>query len=81
MLALLTDFEELDRRDVERMRGDSGKSFEARLYILIEQRIQEVLLLAGWRWGVSSTKDCFNKSAPWNRRRGLGRWMQLRRRR
>ena len=51
VLALLQDFEELDARDVERMRGDSGKGFEERLYILIEQRIQEVLLLTGVEMG------------------------------
>ena len=33
------------------MRGDSGKGFEERLYILIEQRIQEVLLLTGVEMG------------------------------
>lgn len=80
VLALLTDFEELDRRDVERMRGDSGKSFEARLYILIEQRIQEVLLLAGVEMGrfvnqgllqqVGSVEQTLPTEA-------LGEWMQF----
>ena len=42
--ALLLDFEELDLRDVERMRGNGNQSFEARTYVLIEQRIQEILL-------------------------------------
>ena len=45
--ALLLDFEELDLRDVERMRGNGNQSFEARTYVLIEQRIQEILLQCG----------------------------------
>ena len=42
--ALLLDFEELDMRDVERMRGTGTRSVEERTYVLIEQRIQEILL-------------------------------------
>jgi len=48
---LLQDFEELDRRDVERMRGAGSRSFEERTYVLIEQRIQELLLQCGVELG------------------------------
>ena len=48
---LLEDFEELDMRDVERMRGAGNRSFEERTYVLIEQRIQELLLQCGVEMG------------------------------
>ena len=48
---LLLDFEELDMRDVERMRGSGTRSFEERTYVLIEQRIQEILLQCGVELG------------------------------
>ena len=48
---LLEDFEELDFRDVERMRGSSSRSFEERTYVLLEQRIQELLLQCGVELG------------------------------
>ena len=48
---LLQDFEELDMRDVERMRGAGSRSFEERTYVLIEQRIQELLLQCGVELG------------------------------
>jgi outer membrane protein OmpA-like peptidoglycan-associated protein len=48
---LLEDFEELDMRDVERMRGTGSRSFEERIYVLIEQRIQELLLQCGVELG------------------------------
>ena len=46
-VSIVVDFEELDLRDVERMRGNGNQSFEARTYVLIEQRIQEILLQCG----------------------------------
>ena len=49
--ALLLDFEELDMRDVERMRGTGTRSVEERTYVLIEQRIQEILLQCGVEMG------------------------------
>lgn len=48
---LLEDFEELDFRDVERMRGSSSRSFEERTYVMLEQRIQELLLQCGVELG------------------------------
>jgi len=48
---LLQDFEELDMRDVERMRGAGSRSFEERTYVLMEQRIQELLLQCGVELG------------------------------
>lgn len=48
---LLQDFEELDMRDVDRMRGSGSRSFEERTYVLIEQRVQEVLLQCGVELG------------------------------
>ena len=48
---LLVDFEELDMRDVERMRGSGTRSFEERTYVLIEQRVQEILLQCGVELG------------------------------
>ena len=48
---LLEDFEELDMRDVERMRSTGTRSFEERMYVLIEQRIQELLLQCGVELG------------------------------
>ena len=48
---LLLDFEELDMRDVERMRGSGTRSFEERTYVLIEQRVQEILLQCGVELG------------------------------
>lgn len=49
--ALLRDVEELDMRDVDRFRSGGGRGFEERMYVLIEQRIQEVLLQAGVELG------------------------------
>jgi outer membrane protein OmpA-like peptidoglycan-associated protein len=51
VLWLLEDFEELDSRDVGRMRGEGRLSNEERLYMLVEQRIQEVLLQCGVELG------------------------------
>ena len=51
VLWLLEDFEELDSRDVGRMRGEGRLSNEERLYVLVEQRIQEVLLQCGVELG------------------------------
>ena len=48
---LLVDFEELDMRDVERMRSSGTRSFEERTYVLIEQRVQEILLQCGVELG------------------------------
>ena len=48
---LLEDFEELDSRDVGRMRGEGRLSNEERMYVLVEQRIQEVLLQCGVELG------------------------------
>lgn len=48
---LLVDFEELDMRDVERMRGSGTRSFEERTYVLIEQRVLEILLQCGVELG------------------------------
>lgn len=48
---LLEDFEELDARDVGRMRGAGRLSDEERMYVLVEQRIQEVLLQCGVELG------------------------------
>jgi len=48
---LLEDFDQLDMRDVERMRGAGSRSFEERTYVLIEQRIQELLLQCGVEMG------------------------------
>ena len=48
---LLEDFEEMDLRDVERMRGEGSRSLEERIYVLIEQRIQEILLQCGVELG------------------------------
>ena len=61
---LLVDFEELDMRDVERMRGSGTRSFEERTYVLIEQRVQEILLQCGWSLDATSTAACSKKSAP-----------------
>lgn len=47
VLWLLEDFEELDSRDLGRMRGEGRLSNEERMYVLVEQRIQEVLLQCG----------------------------------
>ena len=38
---LLRDFDELDARDVERMRSTTSRSFEEKLYVLLEGRVQE----------------------------------------
>ena len=51
VLWLLEDFEELDSRDVGRMRGEGRLSDEERMYVLVEQRIQEVLLQCGVELG------------------------------
>ncbi|MGB0149822.1 MAG: hypothetical protein ACPF87_02915, partial [Flavobacteriales bacterium] len=51
VLWLLEDFEELDSRDVGRMRGEGRLSNEERMYVLVEQRIQEVLLQCGVELG------------------------------
>lgn len=48
---LLRDFDELDARDVERMRSTTGRSFEEKLYVLLEGRVQELLLQAGVELG------------------------------
>ncbi|MEE2918641.1 MAG: OmpA family protein [Bacteroidota bacterium] len=48
---LLEDFEELDARDVGRMRGEGRLSEEERTYVLVEQRIQELLLQCGVELG------------------------------
>ena len=48
---LLLDFEELDPRDAERFRTGQSRSFEENLYVLVEQRIQEILLQAGVELG------------------------------
>ena len=48
---LLRDFEELDARDVERIRSTTSRSFEEKLYVLMEGRIQELLLQAGVELG------------------------------
>ena len=48
---LLVDFEELDMRDVERMRESGTRSFEERTYVLIEQRVLEILLQCGVELG------------------------------
>ena len=48
---LLVDFQELDMRDVERMRGSGTRSFEERTYVLIEQRVLEILLQCGVELG------------------------------
>ncbi len=48
---LLLDFEELDPRDAERFRTGQPRSFEENLYVLVEQRIQEILLQAGVELG------------------------------
>lgn len=51
MADLLLDFDELDPRDAERFRTGQSRSFEENLYILVEQRIQEILLQAGVELG------------------------------
>ncbi|MEY3010428.1 MAG: hypothetical protein RLZZ314_1070 [Bacteroidota bacterium] len=51
MLALVIDFEELDFRDVDRMRNTASRGFEERLYVLVEQRVQEILLQASVELG------------------------------
>ncbi|MDA0728894.1 MAG: OmpA family protein [Bacteroidetes bacterium] len=51
VLALVIDFEELDFRDVDRMRTTESRGFEERLYVLVEQRVQEILLQAGVELG------------------------------
>jgi outer membrane protein OmpA-like peptidoglycan-associated protein len=48
---LLQDFEELNARDVERMRSTTSRSFEEKLYVLMEGRIQELILQAGVELG------------------------------
>ncbi len=48
---LLRDFDELDARDVERMRSTTSRSFEEKLYVLLEGRVQELLLQAGVELG------------------------------
>ena len=48
---LLEDFQELDRRDLDRMRGGGERSFEEKTYVLLEQRIQELLLQCGVELG------------------------------
>ena len=48
---LLLDFEELDPRDAERFRTGQPRSFEENLYVLVEQRTQEILLQAGVELG------------------------------
>ena len=48
---LLLDFEELDPRDAERFRTGQPRSFEENLYVLVEQRLQEILLQAGVELG------------------------------
>ena len=49
--ALLNDVDELDERDVARMRGASNIPYEDRFYILIQSRLQEVILQAGLELG------------------------------
>ena len=48
---LLEDFEELDSRDVGRMRGEGRLSQGERMYVLVERRIQELLLQCGVELG------------------------------
>ena len=48
---LIEDFEELDSRDVGRMRGEGRLSQGERMYVLVEQRIQELLLQCGVELG------------------------------
>ena len=49
--ALLNDVNELDERDVARMRGASNIPYEDRFYFLIQSRLQEVVLQAGLELG------------------------------
>ena len=49
--ALLNDVDELDERDVARMRGASNIPYEDRFYFLIQSRLQEVILQAGLELG------------------------------
>ena len=49
--ALLNDVDELDERDVARMRGASNIPYEERFYFLIQSRLQEVILQAGLELG------------------------------
>ena len=65
---LLEDFDQLDMRDVERMRGAGSRSFEERTYVLIEQRIQELLLQCGVEMGRFVNRGLLQKSAPSNRK-------------
>ena len=51
LTALLQDFDDLNARDVDRLRGLSGRGEEERTYVLIEQRLQEILLQAGVELG------------------------------
>ena len=48
---MVIDFEELDFRDVDRMRNTASRGFEERLYVLVEQRVQEILLQASVELG------------------------------
>ena len=57
------DFEELDMRDVERMRGSGTRSFEERTYAHRAARARN-LLQCGWSLDATSTAACSKKSAP-----------------
>ncbi len=80
MSDLLLDFEELDPRDAERFRTRQSRSFEENLYVLVEQRIQEILLQAGVELGCFVNRGLLQKigtieqSVPGD---NLEEWMEL----
>ena len=77
---LLLDFDELDPRDAERFRTGQARSFEENLYVLVEQRIQEILLQAGVELGRFVNRGLLQKigtieqSVPED---NLEEWMEL----
>ena len=77
---LLLDFDELDPRDAERFRTGQSRSFEENLYVLVEQRIQEILLQVGVELGRFVNRGLLQKigtieqSVPED---NLEEWMEL----
>ena len=77
---LLLDFDELDPRDAERFRTGQARSFEENLYVLVEQRLQEILLQAGVELGRFVNRGLLQKigtieqSVPED---NLEEWMEL----
>ena len=80
MSDLLLDFDELDPRDAERFRTGQSRSFEENLYVLVEQRIQEILLQVGVELGRFVNRGLLQKigtieqSVPED---NLEEWMEL----